>query len=203
MLPRCRRSGQKASALDPVFFTHGTRYSRKKPRHGGDESPPSRSLVYESRGRRIISLLPSLPSLPPRALGFVFCALIPSDQRPPRASRAPPITASDLALPDTRSQSSPLLRQILQPVAVSSIGPSPSSEGVPLEEGGGRGDADGPGGVVGDEGREMAKVVVSIVDGMSLQEDEAAALRLAIACGDANISGAIELFRCSTVGVLL
>lgn len=73
---------------------------------------------------------------------------------------------------------------------------------MPLEEGGGRSDADGPAGVVPDEGKEMAKVVVSIVDGMSLQEDEAAALRLAIACGDANISGAIELFRCSTVGVL-
>lgn len=42
---------------------------------------------------------------------------------------------------------------------------------------------------------DVAESVVGIVDDMKLNEREAAALRLAIACGDANIRGALEVFK--------
>lgn len=65
-----------------------------------------------------------------------------------------------------------------------------------------RGNADGGstgrianGEIRGDAEDHLADSVVGIVDGMGLREDEAAALRLAIARGDANIRGALELYR--------
>ena len=46
-----------------------------------------------------------------------------------------------------------------------------------------------------DDDDGVAVTVVGIVDGMGLDESESAALRLAIACGDANVKGAVELFK--------
>ena len=46
------------------------------------------------------------------------------------------------------------------------------------------------GGVLG-----VAKTVLSIVEGIQIDEREAAALRRAISCGDANVKGALELFK--------
>ncbi len=109
-----------------------------------------------------------------------------------------------------RSNSSPLLRQILQPqsqgqplsetegdarIAISqdnddSDDDDGGSRGGDAAEGGG---ADSP--ATNDNDDAVAENVVNIVDGMGLDENEAAALRLAIARGDANIRGALELFR--------
>lgn len=107
-----------------------------------------------------------------------------------------------------RSKSSPLLRQILQPLSETEAG---SGTEVDEEGDGGGGDdddddndnagGDGGGddrdGSPNDDGNDdaVAENVVSIVDGMGLGENEAAALRLAIASGDVNIRGALELFR--------
>lgn len=107
-----------------------------------------------------------------------------------------------------RSKSSPLLRQILQPLSETGAGSGTEVD----EEGDGGGDddddddndnagGDGGGddrdGSPNDDGNDdaVAENVVSIVDGMGLGENEAAALRLAIASGDVNIRGALELFR--------
>lgn len=46
-----------------------------------------------------------------------------------------------------------------------------------------------------DDNDGVAARVVSIVDDMRLDENESAALRLAIACGDANIKAAVDLFK--------
>lgn len=138
---------------------------------------------------------------------------------------------------DDRSNSSPLLRQTLQPLqalqppattttttATPTWAQGPAGDTIIYGNGddnggdddggdihGGSGDDenygdgeddddndnghndDGHGGHGNDGG--VAESVVSIVDGMGLVESEAAALRLAIACGDANIRGALELFR--------
>lgn len=107
------------------------------------------------------------------------------------------------------SNSSTLLRQILQPL------PLPDTQVGSRREAGGEGDADGDdagadtGGDVhahhgspNDTDDAVAENVVSIVDGMGLDENEAAALRLAIANGDANIRGALELFRYVPVGTV-
>lgn len=116
--------------------------------------------------------------------------------------RAPPIAPADLTMamhPDgDHSNSSPLLRQILQPLPETEDGTGTDRD----REGSGDGDdagavGDGDGHGEGPNGNDdaVAENVVSIVDGMGLDENEAAALRLAIASGDANIRGALELFR--------
>lgn len=114
-----------------------------------------------------------------------------------------------------RCNSSPLLRQILQPLPDTEIGTRAESGGD--SDGDDNGDdnnddnndddddadddaddvggGDGDGGSPNDHDDAVAENVVSIVDGMGLDESEAAALRLAIASGDANIRGALELFR--------
>lgn len=103
------------------------------------------------------------------------------------------------ARPDgDRSNSSQLLTQILQPLpdANDDAATSEDSEGSARLDGGNNTaniemDEDG-GGVAN---AVVAENVVSIVDGMGLDEGEAAALRLAIASGDVNMKGALELFR--------
>lgn len=132
--------------------------------------------------------------------------------------RAPPIAPADLTMAlasDTdRSKSSPLLRQILQPLPEAGEGEEVATGTEAGEGQGERGDGGGTGDGddddnddnAGDDGESpndnddaVAENVVSIVDDMGLDENEAAALRLAIAGGDVNIRGALELFRC--VGV--
>lgn len=105
-----------------------------------------------------------------------------------------------------KSGSSPLLRQILQPLPETAdstattdgteTGTSiidPDAARTSAGEDAGRGDGGSGTGSPNDD--KVAETVVSIVEGMGLDESEAAALRLAIARGDANIRGALELFR--------
>lgn len=96
-----------------------------------------------------------------------------------------------------RSNSSPLLRQRLQPP--SQRQPLSETEGdarIKIGQDHDDDDDDDGGGRGGDDNDDaVAENVVGIVDGMGLDENEAAALRLAIARGDANVRGALELFR--------
>lgn len=111
------------------------------------------------------------------------------------------IAPSDLNMalnPDgDRSNSSPLLRQILQPLPDTDTEVGTGTEAGEDDDGDGGDDNDGDdhGGSPNENDDAVAENVVSIVDGMGLDENEAAALRLAIASGDANIRGALELFR--------
>ena len=99
------------------------------------------------------------------------------------------------------SSSSPLLRQILQPQPLSDsdggaeidIGQDHDEDDDNDNDDDGQADRDVAAESPNDDA--VAENVVSIVDGMGLGEHEAAALRLAIARGDANIRGALELFR--------
>ncbi|CAM9904271.1 unnamed protein product [Ectocarpus sp. 12 AP-2014] len=115
---------------------------------------------------------------------------------------APPIAPAELTMeahPDGgRSNSSQLLTQILQPL------PDANDDAATSEDSDGSARLDSgknaaniemgeDGGSVADA--EVAENVVSIVGGMGLDESEAAALRLAIANGDVNMKGALELFR--------
>lgn len=94
---------------------------------------------------------------------------------------------------DQDSGRSSLLRHILQPLPESSskgteIIAAPTETDQEKGIGDGSGENDAPNNAV-------AESVVSIVDSMGLDETEAVALRLAIANGDANMKGALELFR--------
>ncbi|CBJ31073.1 expressed unknown protein [Ectocarpus siliculosus] len=115
---------------------------------------------------------------------------------------APPIAPAMLTMeahPDGgRSNSSQLLTQILQPLpdANDDAATSEDSDGsARLDSGNNAANIE-----MGEDGGSdadavVAENVVSIVDGMGLDESEAAALRLAIANGDVNMKGALELFR--------
>ncbi|CAM9498154.1 unnamed protein product [Ectocarpus sp. 6 AP-2014] len=115
---------------------------------------------------------------------------------------APPIAPAMLTMeaqPDGgRSNSSQLLTQILQPL------PDASDDAATSEDSDGSARLDSGNNAanieMGEDGGSVADAVVaenvvSIVDGMGLDESEAAALRLAIANGDVNMKGALELFR--------
>lgn len=106
---------------------------------------------------------------------------------------------------------SPLLAQILQPLGTASQAGAQSPgvaerhdevhneghDGGHVEGHYDGHDEPGEGKTKGDTGDDdgVAESVVNIVDGMRLGDSEAAALRLAIATGDDNIRGALELFR--------
>lgn len=126
--------------------------------------------------------------------------------------RAPPIAPADLNVAmhkdgGGRFNSSPLLRQILQPLpdATDATTAEDTERGTRIEVNAARtrvdedededGGGDGSGGIDSPNDDAVAENVVSIVEGMGLDESEAAALRLAIARGDPNIRGALELFR--------
>ncbi|CAM9111449.1 unnamed protein product, partial [Hapterophycus canaliculatus] len=111
---------------------------------------------------------------------------------------APPIAQTDLAMAmhqeSGSSNSSSLLRQILQPLPESTprdidIDPATTDTDQKNEGGVQRGGSDDT------NNDAVAESVVGIVDSMGLDETEAVALRLAIANGDANMKGALELFR--------
>lgn len=129
-------------------------------------------------------------------------AALPTRPCPLLQPSAPPIAPAELTMeahPDGgRSNSSQLLTQILQPLpdANDNAATSEDSDGsARLDSGNNAANIE-----MGEDGDSVADAVVaenvvSIVDGMGLDESEAAALRLAIANGDINMKGALELFR--------
>ncbi|CAM9489764.1 unnamed protein product [Ectocarpus sp. 4 AP-2014] len=115
---------------------------------------------------------------------------------------APPIAPAEMTMeahPDGgRSNSSQLLTQILQPLPDANDDAATSAD----SDGSARLDSVNNAANIemGEDGGSVADAVVaenvvSIVDGMGLDESEAAALRLAIANGDVNMKGALEVFR--------
>lgn len=97
-----------------------------------------------------------------------------------------------------RSNSSQLLTQILQPLPAANdeaATSEDSEDSARLDSGNNAANIEMDEDEGGVADAVVAENVVSIVDGMGLDESEAAALRLAIASGDVNMKGALELFR--------
>ncbi|CAM9522800.1 unnamed protein product [Scytosiphon promiscuus] len=114
---------------------------------------------------------------------------------------SPPIASTDLDVSmhqdGGRSKLSSLLQQILQPLPEATsrnADINAATETSRENEGDGSGGGSG-GGRDGTNNDAVAESIVSIVGSMGLDETEAVALRLAIANGDSNMKGALELFR--------
>ncbi|CAM9808044.1 unnamed protein product, partial [Ectocarpus fasciculatus] len=115
---------------------------------------------------------------------------------------APSIAPADLTMEahpgGGRSNSSQLLTQILQPLPAANdeaATSEDSEDSARLDSGNNAANIEMDEDEGGVADAVVAENVVSIVDGMGLDESEAAALRLAIASGDVNMKGALELFR--------